>query len=469
MRKTDVAGGATRSDAVWLTLATDFVASQLEREEATETDVISIVGMNEESAILIDRQPTDWILFNSLILLLRSAEPKSAGNYMPALDLAETLLCRNPSSSCALMLLFFSDGRPSDHCHRVCLVPSLYGTSQEEKIQLLINPRIDALASRFGRRLIVHTMGFAAPSEDFTVLRAMAGRLDAYGIVGRFQAPLLTPESLGLAISSLSLSLTTTKSELTELGGAAQRPVRQVLREPRGTVDDKRLTADWDVWDAASGTFESRERWSAESGSWVKVAGLSAAGAIGIARRKRFFGEGAERLVAKFREIGPDGAAFVGGALVAKESRFQQDLTSDRDIRKFHQVFCVAQGRAARLAEAFNSRVATLPGFDPRTTPKIAFLDCCIYVVHDPVAGRMGFLVEKQLDPQRYKKWNGNNGYVEQAAAVWAAVAPPGQVGDLAAVEEGSEEEGSSEEELEAPKTIETLRSIDPTEFPQVR
>ena len=181
MRKTDVAGGATRSDAVWLTLATEFVASQLERKEAKETDVISIIGMNEESTVLIDRQPTNWLLFNSLIHLLRSAEPKSAGNYMPALDMAETLLCSNANSSCALMLLFLSDGRPSDHCSRLCCGPSSRWTPQQDKLQLVINPRVDALASRFGRRLVVHTMGFAAPSEDFTVLRAMAGRLDVYG------------------------------------------------------------------------------------------------------------------------------------------------------------------------------------------------------------------------------------------------------------------------------------------------
>ncbi len=197
----------------------------------------------------------------------------------------------------------------------------------------------------------------------------------------------------------------------------------------------------------------------------MTVAGLSTAGAIGIAMRRRFFGEGAERLVAKFREVGP-GGAFVGGAIVAKESRFLQDLAHGRDIREFHRVFCVAQGRAARLAEAFNSRVATLPGFDPRTTPRITFLDCCVYVVRDPLAGRVGLLVEKQLDPQRYKKWNGNNGYVEEAAAARAAAAPPGRAGALAAVVEGSEDEGSSEEEVGA---HETLRGIDPTEFPQVR
>jgi hypothetical protein len=33
MRKTDIADGATRSDAVWVTLAMDFVLQQLESGE----------------------------------------------------------------------------------------------------------------------------------------------------------------------------------------------------------------------------------------------------------------------------------------------------------------------------------------------------------------------------------------------------------------------------------------------------
>ena len=108
MRITDVAGGATRSDAVWLTLATDFVASQLETKQAKATDVVSIVGMNQVGTLLVDRQPTDWILFNRLIGLLHTEEPKSDGNYLPALKMAEKILRDTTASSCALMLLVLS-------------------------------------------------------------------------------------------------------------------------------------------------------------------------------------------------------------------------------------------------------------------------------------------------------------------------------------------------------------------------
>ena len=85
MRKTDIADGVTRSDSVWLTLAMDFVRQQLESGEGKETDVFSVVGMNSEGSVLLDRCPTDWCLYNSLVRLLRTAEPRDDGNYLPAL------------------------------------------------------------------------------------------------------------------------------------------------------------------------------------------------------------------------------------------------------------------------------------------------------------------------------------------------------------------------------------------------
>ena len=114
MRKTDVSGGATRSDAVWLTLAIDFIAKQIDNGQSTATDVVSVIGMGIHSSVLIDRQPHDWLLFNSILDLLRNQEPYFEGNYMPALDAAEKLLLANEFGACALALFFLSDGKPSD-------------------------------------------------------------------------------------------------------------------------------------------------------------------------------------------------------------------------------------------------------------------------------------------------------------------------------------------------------------------
>jgi len=102
--------------------------------------------------------------------------------------------------------------------------------------------------------------------------------------------------------------------------------------------------------------------------------------ATGVALHSSFFGEGAERLVREFREIGPDGM-FVGPKLVAKESRFQIDLlnTDQSQIEKFHRTFCETQNRAQGLADVFNIRLEHLPCYNPQTMPKISFLSCSVY------------------------------------------------------------------------------------------
>ena len=161
MRKTDVGGGVTRSDAVWLSLALDFVAHNLTAQTATATDVVSVVAMNQGSTLLIDRQPHDWLLFNSVVGLLRSQEPHFDGNYVPALDQAEELLVQNAGGNCALALFFLSDGRPSDKDGGIV-------------------ERVGAMASRFGRRLSVVFMGFAGDDSEFDVLARMANRAEVY-------------------------------------------------------------------------------------------------------------------------------------------------------------------------------------------------------------------------------------------------------------------------------------------------
>lgn len=99
-----------------------------------------------------------------------------------------------------------------------------------------------------------------------------------------------------------------------------------------------------------------------------------------------------------------------------------------RQIEKFHETFCNTQERAQRLAQALNARLETVPGYDP-TTPKILFLECSVYIVNDSNLGEIGMLVEKQLDPNKYMKWNDNCGAIngvnpsgdEKAAIGWSS------------------------------------------------
>ena len=410
MRKTDVEGGATRSDAVWLTLAVDFVAKKIESGQASSADVVSIVSMGRLHAVLVEKMPHDWFLFNSVIDLLRSQEPSFSGNYLPSLDAAEDLLLSNTYGNCALDLLFLSDGKPSDE------IPPRFAKNCSMGLAhvALVEKRIDRLASRFGRRLSVTAVGFAGPSEDFTVLRRLAERPAQFGSHGCFIAARLNAEALGAAFDSAISSSLQTKSELTVAGDKSQRIVRDVRRKARDTVGyDIKPNENWYVYRGKSWRNGERLRYDVKARKWEPMPPLNS-DAIGVALEASFFGEGAERLVREFREIGSNGL-FTGEKLVAKESRFQEDVkhTNRRDIIAFHRTFCDTQHRAQRLAEVFNSRLERLPGYDPLTTPLISFLECSVYVVRDINLGTMSALVEKQLDPSKYKKWNDNQGGVD--------------------------------------------------------
>ena len=209
------------------------------------------------------------------------------------------------SGSCALLLLFLSDGKPSDR------IPSnlehdfgdaTYSSHKQlnsAKCEHVVEIRIGELASQFGRRLTVATIGFGSPREDFSVLTKMANTSKDYGCIGIFQAPSLTVESLGTAMSSLTLSLTETKTELTHLGSnSSQRTVRTALRESRNTLDDHMLTDNWFHYRYLYYGLEAVVRFVTErnsSGYWADESMDHLTG--GVALRRTVFGEGAERMV----------------------------------------------------------------------------------------------------------------------------------------------------------------------------
>lgn len=450
MRKTDLAGGATRSDAVWLTLAVDFVAKHIEAGTATAMDVVSVISMGAGSKVLIDRQPHDWLLFNKVVDLLRTQEPCFDGNYVPALDAAERLLLSNEFGACALTLFFLSDGKPSDRLPKKTMESG--STCTVTGFVKLMSKYIDSLASRFGRRLSVITVGFGGPGEDFRVLEKLAERPAQFGCFSRFFSAELNVDTLGAAFSSMASSLYSTKTELTAVGGSSQRPVRDVRRQARDTVgQDTRPNSDWFVYMKGQGWHGERREWvpiGVEKG-WHPIPPISR-DAHGVAMKAEYFGEGAERLVREFREVGLDGT-FVGLPLVAKESRFQADVANMDPERliNFHRTFCDTQVRAARLAAVFNNKLAQLPRYNRKSTPTISFLECTVYVVDDVNLGRTGVLVEKQLDPMKYRKWNDNQGFVDGQAAVPVGALVAG--GALGALIEEDEETDSDEEEAPQP------------------
>eukprot|EP01049_Picozoa_sp_SAG25_P011882 SAG25_NODE_1513_length_2865_cov_3.743312_1_plen_338_part_00 len=217
-------------------------------------------------------------------------------------------------------------------------------------------------------------------------------------------------------------------------------------------------------------------RWSEEANDFETIPFTSLA--TGVALKEKFFGEGAERLVQKFCTVGP-GGKFIGPAMVAKSSRF---LEVDAAQIDYHREFCRTQALASKFGKLFNARLDAVSAtrdqiVERRSTygshfriPRVQFLECFVYVMTDVGIGRTGLLVEKMLDPKRYRKWNGNNGYVsgqnkKLAAQKLAELAEESQakavsfsIGD--AIEEGDEEESSSDEEDTARRALQALQAL---------
>jgi hypothetical protein len=531
MRKT-VEGGATRADAVWVNLAVEVIAKRLDSGEATQSDIVSIVAMHSDSIVLLDRQPHDWLLYNNIIDLLRTKVPLGPGNYLPALESAEDLLLKNTCGSCALLLLFLSDGAPSDEVTSKAspFRPEFQILKKEAKADAryihvkphlininfrsaIVKKRVLRIASRFGRRLTVGTIAFGGEGQDYSVLREMASVVNKLGAVGSFKTASMATGSLGIAISSLTASLTETKTELTALDGSTKK-VRDVMREPATADDDGVIFHDeWVFYPVEQ--IVNHGRYDAH-GEWVDLPlpKFHRSNISGIAMRKKYFGEGAERLVRKFRFVQQllNQKWFVGPEMVCKESRFVEDQRShkgrcrcggrcgicddatikgkskgkgkgscrgsgrgsrkgkgkgkgkDRSTgvqrsleseslvepaRRYHKSFCRSQSKAKDFANKFNEILTQLPGVDD-SVPRITFLDCSVFTVQDDDLGEIGLLVEKRLDAERYEKWNNNRGYVAGQTVDIRRKAVIVTDEALLSIAEEDEEEESSDSDREA-------------------
>jgi hypothetical protein len=165
-------------------------------------------------------------------------------------------------------------------------------------------------------------------------------------------------------------------------------------------------------WNPALGKKISDEACMIEGGTYQPDA-------AGCAMKKKVLGEGAERMVHKFREYDVNGV-FFGEYLVAKENRYITDHENDQKISldermSFHKAFLGTQFRAEEFAKRFNDSLAGYPGFE--NTARVTFLECCVFQVSDPFYDVIPVLVEKRLDPNQYTKYNNNSGWVNRHAA----------------------------------------------------
>ncbi|PNH12301.1 Eukaryotic elongation factor 2 kinase [Tetrabaena socialis] len=257
MRKDDVPGYPTRTAAVYDCLARNLVEPQL-RVGGGGMEV-SLIEMSDGATVLLERSPVDQQLMDFLKRRAKS-NARYHGNYLPALDAALGLLAGDATRQTQLFLVFLSDGAPSDHnkmaCRHGCVVwqpcegggmaangrPKLqtcpaakrcrYAVRQQVQEQCV--QRIKKLGDLLGRdRVYIGTVAFGPPSEEYTVLAAMAAALPR----NSFQKLGLSAGCLRTAFTSLTSSLTTMRTDAggsrpgltlrTDIGKKGQRQKKQ--------------------------------------------------------------------------------------------------------------------------------------------------------------------------------------------------------------------------------------------------
>ena len=230
MRASDVAGYETRAKAVYHCLKNDFAKEQI-RSGAADDVVVTLISMSIDAKVLIETKPLNTSFIKD-IERISKRRPKSHGNYLPALDKALEVMKSDAPNRSNVLLLFFSDGAPSDHQFIACehgvkvfeidrkLDPKMQHSTTgsawhcRKKIIAQLEKdccnRVRRIGQVFGRdRVIVRTIAFGPTKEDFSLLEKMAKVLPR----GEFQRLGLSADKLKTAFSSFSSSLLTLRTE----------------------------------------------------------------------------------------------------------------------------------------------------------------------------------------------------------------------------------------------------------------
>ena len=458
MKLTDVpgyVGQRSRADHVFNTLALDFIQTRINTQEASGTDVISVILMQENATVAIRHQPTDIVLYNEVLKLKMKTTPIGHGNYLPAIDAAKELLDYNSKASCALGLFFLSDGKPSDPTPKGTI-----GTAAgvREVNCKRIGERFGNLAAEYGRRLSVATVAFGPKDVDYSVLRTMSQVATGYGCKANFSQPGRDTKSLEVVMMSLTTSITQTQTELiSKLKMTGNRNIKQVVRKSvEEGVSDLTNLADWKIFDREVNDLK-RYTYDIDISKFVPAEIPSNVKKFYIHRRA--MGEGAERIVNELVEVTASGNA-VGDQLVYKQSRFEEDKPADAEIMKmgpvlastmrkrpgemkYFEVFCSTQQKARMMAEKFNVLLDKFLSKRGKKVPRIEFLPTWLYEHFIEGEGLCFGIVEKYLQG-KYLKWNTNNGHVTETHPKADPNFP-----DLAStmIEEGDEEDEDDDDD----------------------
>ena len=131
---------------------------------------------------------------------------------------------------------------------------------------------------------------------------------------------------------------------------------------------------------------------------------------------KKAFGEGAERLAFKFRFLNTKNK-FIGPVMVAKESRFVEDINDDSTTNylhshrhHYHKSFMRTQATASKFASMFNESLGKLDQLACIRYPTISFIDPMIFELEDGEAGKIYNILVEPMIEGKYKKFSNNFG-----------------------------------------------------------
>ena len=224
MRESDVNGFRTRSHAAYGTLALDFIAEQLstQNEEDLFAESVTVIEMRNEGEVVVEREPFDWILFNSLLQRPYKSRPRSHGNYNQSLLLVKESIMEDYNSLIGEVeknelpnfnVVFLSDGKPSDGYQSHQCAADI-GRFDQERVQMLT-----ALTNTLEEKFSFYAMGVGSSgTKEFKALSSMVDVVKNGGGVGQFVHAGLDAVTMSSSFSAISTTMTSVRTDLLAKG-----------------------------------------------------------------------------------------------------------------------------------------------------------------------------------------------------------------------------------------------------------
>ncbi|KAK7248883.1 hypothetical protein SO694_00042229 [Aureococcus anophagefferens] len=222
----------TRLAAAYDTLLSDFIAPTAQAAPPGKRIDVSLVTMSTAAEVVFQRAP----LAVAATLIRRHAAVAVAGghgNYLPAIDAAETLFraAEDAAGSHALGLVVVSDGKPSD-----TVTDALFRTDAltgADRIAALLSWKLRALEQAVDERIprfASNFLGIGGAAGEFEVLEQVSASLKR----ATADRSALDSSSLSASLSSMATTMMSSVLETSTAADRAKRTLRDVAREAPG-------------------------------------------------------------------------------------------------------------------------------------------------------------------------------------------------------------------------------------------